>query len=155
MFLVRNNVKKIGLHLLKWYGIWIVLFCLTILINLILGINLTNELNGKISNICFYISAPLYLIINYFIRNMKNKNNEKVKHVSTKYNKVVELNKKVVVVELLDISQEEQDKFKRLVVDSDLIEFRKGEKRKKQLEIEASISDAFLFSQKILKLYLT
>ena len=34
----------------------------------------------------------------------------------------------VVVVELLDISQEEQDKFKRLVVDSDLIEFRKGEK---------------------------
>ena len=25
---------------------------------------------------------------------MKNKNNEKVKHVSTKYNKVVELNKK-------------------------------------------------------------
>ena len=86
---------------------------------------------------------------------MKNKNNEKVKHVSTKYNKVVELNKKVVVVELLDISQEEQDKFKRLVVDSDLIEFRKGEKRKKQLEIEASNSDTFLFSQKILKLYLT
>ena len=86
---------------------------------------------------------------------MKNKNNEKVKHVSTKYNKVVELNKKVVVVELLDISQEEQDKFKRLVVDSDLIEFRKVEKRKKQLEIEASNSDAFLFSQKILKLYLT
>lgn len=34
----------------------------------------------------------------------------------------------VVVVTLLDISQEEQDKFKRLVVDSDLIEFRKGEK---------------------------
>ena len=86
---------------------------------------------------------------------MKNKNNEKVKHVSTKYNKVVELNKKVVVVELLDISQEEQDKFKRLVVDSDLIEFRKVEKRKKQLEIETSNSDAFLFSQKILKLYLT
>ena len=86
---------------------------------------------------------------------MKNKNNEKVIHVSTKYNKVVELNKKVVVVELLDISQEEQDKFKRLVVDSDLIEFRKVEKRKKQLEIEASNSDAFLFSQKILKLYLT
>ena len=99
------------------------MFCLTILINLILGINLTDELNGKISNICFYISAPLYLIINYFIRNMKNKNNEKVKHVSTN--------------------------------DSDLIEFRKEEKRKKQLEIEASISDAFLFSQKILKLYLT
>ena len=148
-------MKKIGLHLLKWYGIWIVLFYLTIFINLILGINLTDELNGKISNICFYISVSLYLIINYFIRNMKNKNNEKVKHVSTKYNKVVELNKKVVVVELLDISQEEQDKFKRLVVDSDLIEFRKGEKRKKQLEIEASNSDAFLFSQKILKLYLT
>lgn len=34
----------------------------------------------------------------------------------------------VVVVELLDISQKEQDKFKKLVVDSDLIEFRKGEK---------------------------
>ena len=34
----------------------------------------------------------------------------------------------VVVVTLLDISQEEQDKFKRLVVDSDSIEFRKGEK---------------------------
>ena len=87
-------MKKIGLHLLKWYGIWIVLFYLIIFINLILGINLTDELNGKISIICFYISVPLYLIINYFIRNMKNKNNEKVKHVSTKYNKVVELNKK-------------------------------------------------------------
>ena len=34
----------------------------------------------------------------------------------------------VVVVELLDNSIEEQNKFKRLVVDSDLIEFRKGEK---------------------------
>jgi len=34
----------------------------------------------------------------------------------------------VVVVTLLDISREEQDRFKRLVVASDLIEFRKGEK---------------------------
>ena len=82
-----------------------VLFYLTIFINLILGINLTDELNGKISIICFYISVPLYLIINYFIRNMKNKNNEKVKHVSTKYNKVVELNKKYEFKEIGKINR--------------------------------------------------
>ena len=80
-------------------------FYLTIFINLILGINLTDELNGKISIICFYISVPLYLIINYFIRNMKNKNNEKVKHVSTKYNKVVELNKKYEFKEIGKINR--------------------------------------------------
>lgn len=46
-------MKMIGFHLLKWYGIWMVLFYLTIFINLILGINLTDELNEKISIICF------------------------------------------------------------------------------------------------------
>ena len=61
--------------------------------------------NGKISIICFYISVPLYLIINYFMRNMKNKNNEKVKHVSTKYNKVVELNKKYEFKEIGKINR--------------------------------------------------
>ena len=59
MFFVRDNMKKIGLHLLKWCGILLVLFYLTIFINLILGINLTDELNGKISIVCFYISMPL------------------------------------------------------------------------------------------------
>ena len=98
-------MKKIGFHLLKWYGIWMVLFYLTIFINLIFGINLTDELNGKISIICFYISVPLYLIINYFIRDMKNKNNEKVKLVSTKYNKVVELNKKYEFKEIGKINR--------------------------------------------------
>lgn len=34
----------------------------------------------------------------------------------------------VVVVSLLDISKHEQDRFKKMVVDSELIEFRKGEK---------------------------
>lgn len=60
----------------------------------ILDINITNDLEGKILTICFYSSIPLYLIINYFVKSIKNKNDEKVRQISIKYNKVVELNKK-------------------------------------------------------------
>lgn len=98
-------MKKNGLHLLKWFGMWLLLFYLIVFINLILGINLTDKLNEKISIICFYISVPSYLIINYFIKSIKNKNNEKVKQISTKYNKVVELNKKHVFKEMGQIDR--------------------------------------------------
>ena len=70
----------------------------------------TNELN-TINN----------MIINYFTING-------VKEYNNFCGNYVDVLTGVVVVELLDISQKEQDKFKKIVVDSDLIEFRKGEK---------------------------
>ena len=88
-------MKKIGIHLLKWYGMLLIfLCCIFLFVFEILNIELTDDLMGKITVICFYITIPLYLIINYFIKSIKSKNNEKVKQVSIKYNKVVELNKK-------------------------------------------------------------
>lgn len=87
-------MKKIGLHLLKWYGTLLILSYLILFVISILDINITNDLEGKILTICFYSSIPLYLIINYFAKSIRNKNDEKVRQISIKYNKVVELNKK-------------------------------------------------------------
>ena len=56
-------MKKIGLLLLKWYGILLVLFYLTIFINLILGINLTDELKRKIpEDLSFFYDISLQSI---------------------------------------------------------------------------------------------
>ena len=91
----NNKIKKIGLHLLKWYGVLVIFVgCIFLFISQILNIGLTEDLKGKITVICVYITIPLYLITNHFIKSIKSKNNEKVKNISIKYNKVVELNKK-------------------------------------------------------------
>lgn len=87
-------MKKVGLHLLKWYGIWAILFYLSLFITKFLNFNLTDDLQEEISAICFIISIPLYLIINNLIKSIKCKNDEKVKQISIKYNRILELNKK-------------------------------------------------------------
>lgn len=99
-------MKKIGIHLLKWYGMLLIfLCCIFLFVSEILNIELTDDLMGKITVICFYITIPLYLIINYFIKSIKSKNNEKVKQVSIKYNKVAELNKKYEFKEIGKINR--------------------------------------------------
>ena len=85
-------MKRVGIHLLKWYVTWLILFYASLLSTKIANTKITEVLQEEISVISFIISIPAYLLLNYSINVIKNKNNEIVKKVSGKYNKLVELN---------------------------------------------------------------
>jgi len=91
---MKLNMKKIGLIVLKVYGTCLILCCVYLLIAKLFNMEITETLEEQISVICFIISIPLYIIINHLLKIIKLKNEEKVKKISIKYNKIVELNNK-------------------------------------------------------------